>query len=47
MSSKAAKRRAEFQKREKKRQVERDRQKAILNAEGMESLAKAFGIRLR
>lgn len=47
MSSKAAKRKAEYQKREEKRRRETDRQKAISTATDMESLAKAFGIRLR
>lgn len=47
MSSKAAKRRAEYQKREAKRQRERDRQTAIRNATDIESLAKAMGVPLR
>ena len=47
MSSKAAKRRAEYKKREEKRQRERDRQKAIREAKDIESLAKAMGVPLR
>lgn len=47
MSSKAAKRREEYQKREGKRQKERDRQKNIRDATDIESLAKAIGIPLK
>jgi hypothetical protein len=47
MSTKAAKRRAEFQKREEKRQSERDRKKAIHEAKDIEALAKAMGVPLR
>lgn len=46
MSSKAAKRKEEFEKREAKRQLEAKRQKAIRDANDIESLAKAMGVRL-
>ncbi len=44
MSSKAAKRRAEYKKREEKRQRERDRQEVIKD---IKSMAKAMGVPLR
>lgn len=47
MSSKAAKRKVEFQKREEKRRRETGRQQAIRNATDLESLARAMGIKLR
>lgn len=47
MSSKAAKRRAAFLDREKKRKAEKARQKAISEARDIGSLAKAMGIGLR
>lgn len=47
MSSKAAKRKAEFEKREAKRRRETGRQQAIRNATYLESLARAMGIRLK
>jgi hypothetical protein len=47
MSSKAAKRRAGYEERQKKRQKERERQAAIRNAVGIEELAAAMGIRLK
>jgi len=47
MSSKAAKRRAEYQKREEKRKKEMDRQKNIRDATDIESLAKAMGVPLK
>lgn len=46
MSSKAAKRRAEYKKREAKRQKEREKLKAINEANNIEQLAKALGIPL-
>ena len=46
MSSKAAKRRSAYQKREEKRQKEKDRQKAIRDTKDIGSLAAAMGIRL-
>ena len=47
MSSKAAKRKAEFEKREAKRRRETERQQAVRNATDLESLARAMGIKLR
>lgn len=47
MSSKAEKRRQEFNKREQKRKAERSRKKAISEAIGIEDLAKAMGVPLR
>lgn len=47
MSSKAARRRAEFLKREAKRQAVRDREKAIRKAKTLEELAVVMGIKLR
>jgi hypothetical protein len=44
MSSKAAKRSAEYKKREEKRQKEKERQKAIRDAKDIEALARAMGI---
>lgn len=45
MSSKAAKRRAEFEKRQDKRQAELKRQRAIRNAKCIEELAVAMGFK--
>lgn len=47
MSSKAAKRKAEFEKREARRRREADRLQAIRSATDIESLAKAMGIKLK
>lgn len=47
MSSKAAKRRKEYEERKKKRLAELQRQSAIRNAKGIEELAAAMGIKLR
>jgi hypothetical protein len=47
MSSKVARRRAGYKKREERRQRERDRQKAIREAKDIESLARAMGVKLR
>lgn len=51
MSSKAARRRLEFQKREEKRQAEKARRDAvdrgIKGARDIESLAKAMGVKLK
>jgi len=47
MSSKAARRRAEFLKREAKRQAVRDREKAFRNAKSLEEMAAAMGIKLK
>ena len=47
MSSKAARRRAEFEKREARRKEKRDRQNAINNASNIEELARAMGVKLR
>ena len=46
MSSKAAKRRKEYQERETKRAKARKRQSAIRTATGIEELAEAMGIPL-
>ncbi len=47
MSSKKAKRRAEYKKREEKRQIKKDDQKAVYEAKDIESLAKAMKIPLK
>lgn len=47
MSSKAAKRKKAFEGRERKRRMERERITAIRNAEGIEELAVAMGVKLR
>ena len=47
MSSKAARRRAEYNKRQEKRKKENDRRKAINEATDLESLAKVMGVRLK
>jgi hypothetical protein len=47
MSSKAARRRAEFVKREARRQAVRDREKLFRNAKSIEELAMAMGVKLR
>ena len=46
MSSKAAKRRKEYEERQKKREAERKRQKDIRSAKGIAELAAAMGIKL-
>lgn len=46
MSSKAAKRKMEYEKREAKRQKAKELQKAIKEAKDIETLAKAMGIPL-
>jgi len=46
MSSKAAKRREGYAKRQAKRDAEHKRQQAIRNAVGIEELAKAMGVPL-
>lgn len=47
MSSKAAKRRAEFEKRETKRKKEAAKMLALRNATTIEEAAKALGINLK
>ncbi len=47
MSSKAAKRKQEFEKRKAKRYAELKRQQAVRNASGIEELAKLLGVRLK
>ena len=46
MSSKAAKRKKEYQEREARRMKNRKRQSAIRNAKGIQELAEAMGIPL-
>jgi hypothetical protein len=46
MSSKSAKRKDGFKKRDQKRNKEKERREAIIGAKDIESLAKAMGIKL-
>ena len=47
MSSKAAKRKAEYEKRQEKRRSERERTSRIRNANGLKEMAAALGIKLK
>jgi len=47
MSSKAAKRKKEYQDRKYKRNTERDRKKSLRHTTSMEEMAKLMGIKLK